>query len=113
MDSLDEYRRIVRDTLTRLASAPYSVGDLTCETVFDRDADRYLAVTFGWDHEGKRVNECVVHVDIVDGKLWIRCDNTDWVVAQELAGAGVPKDRIVLGFWPPEIRKRNTEFAAA
>jgi hypothetical protein len=33
-------------------------------------------------------------------------------VAQELVDAGVPKDRIVLGFKSPEMRK-HTEFAAA
>jgi hypothetical protein len=113
MAYLDEYRGIIRDVLNRLAGVPYSVGDLTCETIFDRESDRYLAVMFGWDHEGKPVNTCVVHIDIVDGKLWIRCDNTDRVIARELADAGVPKDRIVLGFWPLEIRKRNAEFAVA
>jgi hypothetical protein len=113
MDSLDNFRRVVRDLLSHLASIPYSIGELKSETVFDREADRYLAVTFGWDHEGKPVNSCVAHIDIVDGKLWIRCDNTDRVIAEQLADAGVPKDHIVLGFWPPEIREQNTEFAAA
>jgi len=51
-------------------------------------------------------------VDIVNGKLWIRCDNTEDGIATELVAAGVPKGDIVLGFKSEEMR-RHTEFAAA
>ncbi len=112
MDSLNDYRRIVRDILTDLTRVPYSIGDLQSETVFDRDADRYLALTFGRDHDRRRVHFCLAHIDIIDGKLWVHCDNTDAGVVQQLLDAGVPKDRIVLGFKPPELRQ-HTGFAVA
>ena len=113
MDRLDEYRAHIRSILTEHALVPPSYGEMRFETVFDRDADRYVLMLVGWDHDGRRANAPIIHVDIIDGKIWVQYDGTEYGVAQELADAGVPKDRIVLGFWPPEIRKRNTEFAVA
>jgi hypothetical protein len=51
-------------------------------------------------------------VDIINGKIWIQRDGTEYGVARELVDAGVPKSQIVLGFRPPEIRP-YTEFAVA
>ena len=42
--------------------------------------------------------------------MWLQCDNTDLVVAEDLVAAGIPKTSIVLGFREPEIRK-YTEYA--
>ena len=79
--------------------------------MFDREHDRYLLVNVGWD-EGKRVHGSLVHIDIIDGKVWIQRDGTEEGVAQELVRAGIPKERIVLGFRPPELRP-HTGYAAA
>ncbi len=54
----------------------------------------------------------MIHIDIVDGKLWIQADNTDRAVASELVEAGVPKSDIVLAFRLPEVRK-YTAYAVA
>jgi hypothetical protein len=67
--------------------------------------------TLGWD-AGKRVHFPLVHIEIVDGKVWIEKDNTEDGVAEELVQAGMPKSHIVLGFCPPEVRK-HTEYAVA
>ena len=52
----------------------------------------------------------MVHIDIINDKIWIQRDGTEDGIATELLSAGVPKDRIVLGFRSPEMRK-HTEFA--
>ena len=54
----------------------------------------------------------VAHLEIIDGKIWIQRDGTEYGIAHELEASGVPKQRIVLGFHPPEIRPR-TQYAAA
>jgi XisI protein len=36
--------------------------------IFDEKRDRYLAVHVGWEDQ-ERVYDCVVHVDIKDGKF--------------------------------------------
>jgi hypothetical protein len=111
MDTLNEYRQIIRNILTEHAQIPYSYGDLQSVTVFDLNSDHYLLMVHGW--EGKRrVHDCIVQVDIIDGKIWIQFDGTEYGIAQELVDAGIPKDKIVLGFKSPEMRK-YTEFAAA
>ena len=65
----------------------------------------------GWDR-GLRVHGALIHIDIIDGKLWIQHDGTERGIADELVMAGVPKDRIVLGFRPPKLRP-FTDYAAA
>jgi hypothetical protein len=51
-------------------------------------------------------------LDIIDGKVWIQHDGTNRPVADELLAAGIPRDDIVLGFQPPDLRK-FTDFAKA
>jgi hypothetical protein len=58
----------------------------------------------GWDGI-RRVHGCLVHLDIIDGKIWIQRDGTEDGIAQELLDAGIPKDQMVLGFKPPDVRK--------
>jgi hypothetical protein len=113
MDQLDQFRTTIRSILTEHARIPPSYGELRYVPVFDRESDRYVLLLTGRDFQGHRVNVSIIHVDILDGKLWVQADGAEYGVAQELADAGVPKDQIVLGFWPPETRKRNTEFAVA
>jgi hypothetical protein len=74
-------------------------------------ADRYLLTTVGWDQDN-RVHGCLVHIDIIDGKLWIQRDGTEQGIATELVAAGIPKSSIVLTFHPPEIRC-HTDYAVA
>jgi hypothetical protein len=38
------------------------------ETIFDREADRYLLLIHGWDGR-RRVHGCLIHVDIINGKI--------------------------------------------
>ncbi len=79
--------------------------------MFDRDSDRYLLMIVGW--EGVRqVHGCIIHVEIIDDKIWIHRDGTEDGIAGELLEAGIPKERIVLGFKSSRMRK-HTGFAVA
>jgi hypothetical protein len=111
MDSLSNYRDAIERVLSVYTRIPYAYGDLHCEALFDRKHDRYALITVGW-HQGKRAHFVLVHIDIIDGKVWIQKDNTEDGVAPELVQAGVPKSHIVLAFRPPEVRK-HTEYAVA
>jgi hypothetical protein len=55
---------------------------------------------------------CVLHIDIIDGKIWIQHDGSTDGVAEMLMVAGVPQESIVLGFQPSE-RHQLTAFASA
>ena len=111
MATVDTYRHIIATVLSEYTRIPYAYGDLQCKAVFDRKNDHYLLVTLGWDN-GIRVYSVLVHIDLMDGKVWIQQDNTEEGVATELVQAGIPSDCIVLGFQPAELRK-YTAFAAA
>jgi hypothetical protein len=109
--TLDRYRQIIESILLEYTKIPYAYGEIETEAVFDRVRDRYLLMNTGWD-QGKRVHGCLVHVDLIGGKLWIQHDGTEHGIARELVAAGVPREHIVLAFKPIEIR-RHTGCALA
>ncbi len=45
-----------------------------------------------------------MHLDIIGDKIWIQRDGTDRPIADELVEAGVPKEDIVLAFYPENMR---------
>lgn len=111
MDTLEHFRDIIESILIEYTKIPYSHGDFWTEAIFDRTRDRYVLMNVGWDNK-KRVHGSLVHIDIIDGKLWIQRDGLEHGVTSELVEAGIPKDRIVLAFKSPEVR-RFTEYAVA
>ena len=119
MDTLEQYRQLIRNILIEHTKIPFSAGDIQFETVFDSEQDRYLLMILGREPAydlsptvTRRVHGCMIHIDIIDGKIWIQRDGTEEGVATELVKAGIPKDRIVLGFRSEELRK-DSEFAIA
>ena len=111
MDTLDQYRQIIETALIEYARVPYAHGDIQTEVVFDREHDRYLLVNVGW-RDKRRIHGSLIHIDIINGKVWIQRDGTEEGVANNLVEAGIPKDQIVLGFREPEVRP-YTDFAVA
>jgi hypothetical protein len=112
MDTLNKYREIIETILSEYTKIPYAYGDIRTEAVFDRSNDRYLLVNVGWDDNGNRVHGSLVHIDILNGNLWVQRDGTEHGITKELVEAGIPKNRIVLGFHSAEIRQ-HTEYAVA
>jgi len=111
MDKLNQYREIVEQTLSQHVFNSERYPDLRDRSVFDRQSDNYLVVREGWQ-KGHRVHSTVVHIEILNDKIWIQQDWTEHGVAADLEAAGIPKNEIVLGFQPPYVRQ-YTEYAAA
>ena len=103
MDKLTRYREIVRRVVEDYARQKPSYGQVESYPVIDPVGDHYLAVQAGWDR-GRRVQGAFLHLDIVDGKVWVQYDGTNRPVAAELVAAGVPKEDIVLAEKPAEVR---------
>jgi hypothetical protein len=108
--SLEEYRAILERIFAEWEKWP-RIAKFRVVPIMDYTHDRYLLVTEGWD-DYWRIYSVLAHLDIIDGKFWIQADNTEEGIATELVAAGVPKDRIILGFKSPE-RRKHTEFAVA
>ncbi len=112
MDTVNKYRKIIREILERYVGIEYANADIDNETLFDETKDRYAVISVGWTNEPGRSHGCLLHLDIVNGKIWIQRDGTEDGVALELEEAGVPKEDIVLAWHPPHLRP-YTDYAAA
>ncbi len=112
MDKLERYRKIVSDVLTPLASITFSNKNIVNETVYDTEQDRYIIVTTGWEGLSKRIYFNYVHIDIINGKVWIQRDGTEDGVGYALEAAGIPKEDIVPAFHPENVRI-HTGYAVA
>ncbi len=111
MDTLKNYRRIIEKVLEDYADISYANGEIENEIILDRENDRYLVMSVGWE-DAKRIHACLVHIDIIGDRVWIQRDGTEDGTASELEQAGIPKKHIVLGFHEPDVR-RHTEYAVA
>lgn len=109
MDKLIRYREIVQRLLEEYASYKPSHGQIDTEMIVDPQKDHFEVTHIGWDGQ-RRVHGSVLHVDIIDGKIWVQYDGTSRPIAEELVAAGVPRHDIVLGFHPENVRGL-TEFA--
>ena len=109
MDTLANYRQIIERILTEYSLIPYSYGQLERRLILDRHSNHYMLMTLGWEGK-KRVHGCLVHLEIIDGKIWVQRDGTEDGIATELVAAGIPKSVIVLAFHPPYVRP-HTEYA--
>lgn len=104
MDSVERYAQVVCNLLQEYAIIPTSEGaDAHYEVILDGHRHRYLLLAIGWS-QGQRVHHTVIHIDIIEGQVWIQANNTDRLIAEELVKVGIPHQSIVLGLQPPEIR---------
>jgi hypothetical protein len=111
MDTLTRYREIIREIIYEYASYKPSHGQIQTEAIIDPEKDHYEVMHIGWDGV-RRVHGSVIHLDIIGEKIWIQYDGTNRPVAEALLEAGVPREAIVLGFHPADVRK-YTDFAVA
>ncbi len=115
MDTLKTYRRLIREVLAPYAETEYSNvnSEIRNQLICDEETDHYLVLSMGWaEKPERRIHGCLIHLSIIDGKVWIQRDGTEDGVADDLEEAGIPKEEIVLGFHLPRVRK-YTDYAAA
>ncbi|MEW5988547.1 MAG: XisI protein [Chloroflexota bacterium] len=114
MDKLTTYQQLIKRLLGEIADlvnrqAKSSDEEMVC--VFDDERGHYMLITAGWTKK-ERLRYTTLYVRLRNGKIWIEEDWTEEGIATDLVRAGVPKEDIVLGFQPPEMRP-YTEFAVA
>ncbi|MBW4646599.1 MAG: XisI protein [Goleter apudmare HA4340-LM2] len=108
MAIVNEYREHIQNLLAEHAKLVWDKR-IQAQTIFDTERDNYQLVYVGW-RNSKQVYGTVLHLDIIDGKIWIQQDGTEIGIANKLLELGVPKQNIVLGFDPPKFR-HYTDFA--
>jgi len=111
MDRVEQYRDILQQILEAHHRIPYSHGQIESKLIIDSERNNFVLMNAGWDGQ-RRIHGCVVHVEIINGKIWIHRDGIEDGITDELVAAGVSKDQIVLAFHPPSLR-HHTGYAVA
>jgi hypothetical protein len=111
MDKVKKYEAAILNILNEYAKIKYANVDGGNQVIADKENHRYQIITLGW--EGSRfVHDCPLHFDIINGKIWVQQNMTEWELGDMLEDLGVPKSDIVAGFLPPELRQ-YTKYAMA
>ena len=116
MDKSLKYRKEIIELLSYYANglsksnnAP--TDEMYEQLIIDEKNDHYAIMTVGWD-DIRRVYYPVFHIDIINDKIWIQEDATDFDIVGELEARGVPKSDIVLAFHSPR-KRAYTQYAVA
>jgi XisI protein len=91
-----------------------SSSTVKTQAVSDKEHNHFQLLRIGWDDVRYQfVFGVLFHFDIIDGKIWLQFNNTEFMVVDELIELGVPKSDIVLGFNPPNVRKMREKAVFA
>ena len=76
--AVEQYRELIQTLLTEKVQRTARANSLTDkQLIFDTARDHYQLVHVGWKPNGHRNYGCVVHLDIIDGKIWVQHDGTE------------------------------------
>lgn len=104
MDTRLNYPAIIKQLLQSHAQERAAMPDgYSSYVIFDDAHQRYMVVDVGWQND-YYIHATPLHLDIIDGLIWIQCDDTEDGIARELMVAGIPKENIILGFRHPDVR---------
>lgn len=103
MDRVAHYQYILEQVLQSYAQPP-SHGKIETELIINAEHTHYELMQVGWDGS-HRIHGTVLHLDVIDGKIWIQHDGTPTGIAHELVEAGVQREDIILGFRPEHVRQ--------
>lgn len=109
MDTKLSYPEIIKKALSDYVKFFARGGVTSMQTLFDDTQKSYLVLNLGWRGD-KYIHNTAIHIDIINGKIWMQNDHTEDGIATDLLEAGVPRENIVLGFRHPKVRP-YTDFA--
>jgi len=112
MDKIKKYEKIIVDYFEAFAERRNKNPNPTkIQVIADTQRKHYQLLKIGWV-EYRYVHYCLMHLDIIDSKVWIQENRTEILIDEELLELGVAKQDIVLGVIHPN-RRKDTEYAAA
>ncbi|MDJ0658271.1 MAG: XisI protein [Crocosphaera sp.] len=110
MDDLTlKYREIIEQIFKDYINYLGEDDQVQTQLIFDKEGEHYLLTEIGWSN-GYRIYGTLIHIDIIDEKLWIQQDGTEEGIAEEMVKMGISKDKIVLAYKSLE-RRKITDFA--
>jgi len=86
-----------------------TTNPLNLSVISDLQNNHFQLLMQGWESENY-IFQCLFHLDIINEKIWIQWNDTDFPIEEELLKYGVTSDEIVLGLKHPKFRT-YTDFA--
>jgi hypothetical protein len=110
MDNLSQYRSLIMEILQKHARlTDRSENGIESHIIFDKEHDRYMMFRVGW-REHHRIHTPFLYIRLKNQKIWIEEDWTEDGIATDMLSANIPREDIVLAFYPVE-KRAYTEFA--
>ena len=112
MDKIINFQKAIVDALNEYKSQYGDYNqDIKNEVLIDNTNQHYQFLWTGWNGDN-HIFAVIFHIDIINDKIWIQQDNSEIGFATLLVEKGVPKQDIVLAYYPVAHRKL-TEYAVA
>lgn len=112
MDTIEKYQNILIKFLDQFRDRrPVNLPNIDRYVFIDKNTNNFQLLDMGWQDQ-QYIFTVVFHFRILNGKIWIQRNITEYEIVDFLMEEGIPKDDIVLGFRHPDIRP-FTGFAAA
>ncbi|NEQ97558.1 MAG: XisI protein [Cyanothece sp. SIO2G6] len=113
MANLEQYKQIIKETLTEYDRISAQVPDPDIDEVlmFDDERSQYLWLNVGWK-QARRVSAISVYVRLKNNRVYIEEDWTESGIVTDFLAKGIPAEDIVLAFQSPDVRQL-TAFAVA
>jgi protein gp37 len=112
MDKTIIYQNIVEKVLENFVTARIqNDSPIITQVVADTRNHHYQIVRTGW-LKGKQIYNVIFHFDIINEKIWLQRNISDYDIVEDIEQMGVPKSDIVLAFHSPTMRAM-TGYAVA
>lgn len=108
---IEDLRGAISRVFASWEALPSAISKFRIVGVSDTIHDRYTLTHIDFDGDRYK-SRLLAYLEIRDGKIWILTDNTEEGIGSELVAEQIPKNRIVLGFYSPEMRAMG-DFAVA
>lgn len=79
-------------------------GGLQNRIIADTRQNAFALIAFGWQNEDTYTHLLCFHLEIIGGKVWVRENNTEALIVNELVEKGVASEDIILGFLGSEAQ---------
>ena len=103
MDNVKKYQEVLTKLLKEYVEfLSGSSSSVRPQMIVDYERNHFQLIKVGWDNKSQQfIFGVLFHFDIIDNKIWLQLNNTEFQVVDELVEMGVPKSEIVFGFQPP------------